>query len=220
MILKTTTRTDFANAPKFRAIVERGLRHGVSYAAVVLQEQMIKTMQVGGKARESVSVPGSPPVVQRGGLRNSITSGRGLGISAWAGANVPYAAILERGGAVWGKPRGHGYLTIPLTPAAARMRQVSGSLRNSPTKMRAVKTKNGKLFLVRVNKNKKAKLRPDDWLFILKKYIYIRPRPWAKPSLVAAGPRMLREFSRVAGGEIRGQVLGALRREVSGGGSK
>jgi hypothetical protein len=222
--LKTTVRTDFSRAPQFRAIVERGLRLGVSQAAVVLAAQMIKIMQTSSGARGKPSAPGTPPMVQRGGLWQSITSGSsvGQGISAWAGAQVPYAAKLERGGIV--RAKGDGYLTVPLNPAAARLRQVTiGSLKNSPTKMRVVKTKNGKLFLVASDKNQKrgtSKIHKNDWLFVLKRSIDIKARPWAKPSLTLAGPKMLREFSRVAGSEIRGQTLSALRREVSGGGNK
>jgi hypothetical protein len=157
-------------------------------------------------------------------MRRSITSGShvGSGIAAWAGANVPYARILETGGTV--RAKGNGYLTVPLSPAASRLRQVTvGSLKNSPTPMRLIKSKKGKLLLVAVDGNRLSGtklIKRDDLMFVLKKSITIRPRPWANPSVKLAGGRMLKEFARVAGSEIRGQTLGALRREVSGGGNK
>lgn len=204
--MSVTVKTDFSKAPRFRANVLSAVTLGVNRAAVILQGEMKQMIQRKG----AVSMPYTPPVYQRGTLQKSMKSGPMGPLAAWAGSTVKYGGFLERGVTI--TPKNVKYLPVPLNPAASRLLQVSaGGLKNGPTKMRVVKTKTGKLFLVAEEKNKKPgerKIAKGDWLFVLKKSVTIKPRPWASPAVVKAGPRMVAEFARTARAALRAGMIG------------
>lgn len=215
-------KTNFSKVPEFRAAVERGLKKGVAEAAVILQRQMKDILQNGaGGAREQRSLPNTPPMNQRGNLRRSMFTAPGPGLTAFAGSKEFYAGVLETGKTI--TPKNGKYLAVPMSPAGQRLSESTvGGLKNAPTKMKVIKAK-GKLFLVATESNTKKgsrKINAGAFLFVLKKSVTIKPRPWANPSVKLAASRMVAAFSRVAGGSIRSEVLSSLKRGVSGGGDK
>lgn len=174
---------------------------GVEAAAEVLAKSMKDTLATRGAAGGGLgsgaggampSSPGSPPAYQRGGLHRSIrhTQAQILGnrITAAAGTNLAYGASLDRGFTATAKG---GALLIPLQPEAYRLLE-RGMVRNNPN-IFMVKRQGKPPLLAR--KGARGSIVP---LFVLKKSVTVRPRPWLRPSLDRARIAMAVAFNRAA----------------------
>lgn len=196
------------NTPAFLQRTMGQVQAGVEAAAEQLSLAMKNTLATRGAGGGGLgsgaggampSSPGSPPAMQLGALHRSIgyTKGTVTGnrASAYAGENLSpnskpfaYGARLDRG--FTATARGGGLL-IPLQPEAARM------LRNNQVK------NNPQLFMVKrpgkppilARKGPRGAIVP---LFVLKKSVTVKPRPWLRPSLDRARAAMAQAFIRAA----------------------
>lgn len=177
---KVTMNVDTA---KLKAKLERAVNTGVNRAADVyeayIKDSFTKT-PVG-----THSAPGQPPGEQSNHLRKGIThtpAKNGRCIVHTSKAN--YAAMMEFGGTI--RAKSGGFLPIPLNLEAKRLQaRTKGGLRNSATPMHILRTKTGRLFLVKhlTRKGKNAtKLLGSQLMFILKKSVTIDARPYMKPA--------------------------------------
>lgn len=155
--------------------------------------------QHGGKS----SAPGSPPNVQSGFLRNSVTAVNandlGRPLAAAYGTNVPYGRYLEFGANVRGRP----WLTVPIHPDAKKAARRGIPARRLP--LRLIKTKT-QLLLIRDKKGKNA--RTEVW-FVLKRAVKIAARPWLGRSLNDNRVQISARINDVVSRKMRGiQVIG------------
>jgi hypothetical protein len=196
------------NSNAFMQRTMGNVRMGVEAAAEALAAAMKDTLSSRGGAGGglgsgaggvSPSSPGSPPAMQRGALHRSIGSTiatvKGSVVSARAGENLSrfpnrrqYGLSLDRG--FTATARG-GALLVPLQPEAHRLLE-RNMVRNNP-----------QLFMVRrpgkppllARKGPRGSIVP---LFVLKKSVTVKPRPWLRPSLDRARPAMAAAFIRAA----------------------
>lgn len=200
------------NSAAFLQRTRGQIAQGVEAAAEVLAKSMKDTLATRGAAGGGIgsgaggagpSSPGSPPAYQRGQLHRSIRSTKasvsGNRIAAAAGSmpsgqayrGLPpwaYGAALDRGFTATAKG---GALLIPLQPEAYRLLE-RGLVRNNPN-----------IFMVRrqgkppllARRGARGTIVP---LFVLKKTITVRPRPWLRPSLDRARIAMAAAFNRAA----------------------
>lgn len=196
----TVRIVDNSNAFMQRTMAQVGM--GVEAAAEALAAAMKNTLSSRGGAGGGLgsgaggampSNPGSPPAYQRGGLHRSIRSTKaqiiGNRASAYAGTSLKYGAHLEYG--AHPKAKGGGALLIPLQPEAHRLLE-RNMVRNNP-QLFMVKRPGKAPLLAR--KGPKGSIVP---LFVLKKSVVIKPRPWLRPSLDRARPAMAAAFVRAA----------------------
>lgn len=190
-------KVDFTNAAAFRAKVNRAVNNGLTAAARAAAKFAKIGMSRGG--RHVSSAPGTPPNVQRGTLRNSITHTRSVAFSASMGVpiNVPYGAIHEFGGTIY--PKSSRYLPVPVNVQAKRAMEVRGTPRGLdlvPIRSR------GRLFLV--PKPGRRGARRSGPVFALKSSVRIPPRPFLW-SAVAKNQRAIWSEARiVAANTMRG----------------
>lgn len=178
---------------------------GIEAAAEVLAKSMKDTLATRGAAGGGLgsgaggalpSSPGSPPAYQRGALHRSIKSTRATiannRVWAYAGTDLRYGMYLERGA----NPRASGRaLLIPLQPEAYRMLE-QDRVRNNPDLFMI--TRPGKApLLVRRNATGRGRSSYTP-LFVLKKSVVIKARPWMKPSLDRSRVAMTAAFVRAA----------------------
>lgn len=177
---KVTMTVDTA---KLKAKLERAVNTGVNRAADVyeafIKDSFTKT------AVGTHSAPGQPPGTQTGNLRRGITHTPAKnGKSIIHTSKAKYAAMMEFGGTI--RAKGGGFLPVPLNAEAKRLQAKStGGLRNSTVPMHILRTKTGRLFLVKhlTRKGKNAtKLIGSQLMFILKKSVTIAARPYMKPA--------------------------------------
>lgn len=186
------------NGPEFARRVEKGISDGLVNTSIRLQSEMIT--QLSGP---SPSKAGSPPGVDRGTLRRSITY-KASPRMAVIGTPLKYGWVQEFG-AVGGviRPRTVKALPVPLNYEAKRMlrtlsingRQVA-SLRSR--NLTYVPKKDGERvgFLVeKIVKNGKNKGEFRGAVFALRKSIKSRPRPWVRRSYAACKPDLTRIFA-------------------------
>jgi len=168
---------------KLKAKLERAVNTGVYRAALVyeayIKESMPKT------AVGTHSLPGKPPGEQDGILRNGIAASKPKnGKSIISTSKARYAAIMEFGGTI--RAKSGKFLPVPLNLEAKRLqKRTDGGLRNSATPLHVVRTKTGRLFLVKhlTRKSKNAtKLIGSQMMFILKKSVTIAARPYMRPA--------------------------------------
>lgn len=111
---------------------------------------------------------------------------------------LPYARIQHRGGTVM--KRRH-MLTIPLNPEAVRLRLRHKTLRSVPG-LTLIRTKSGKLFLVRIPKKRPSAAK---FLFLLKDQVVIPGHRYApsinEPRIRARVVRWLTRY--ITTGEVR-----------------
>ena len=202
--------TDFSKLPAFRARVIAGMNDGLTGAAIYLSGRMKASMQTKGKYLHSA--PGTPPNVQRGLLRRSITSTPGRGLRASAGTNVKYGIYLEKGAIIRAKGK---LLPVPVNPAAKRLRErTTGSLRSA--NLRFIKTSKGNKLLIGNRRERVSTVRNGQRLnlsgvpvFILKEVVVLKKRPWAVPAMRKNKAGIVRQFVTSARKSLTARLGGA-----------
>jgi hypothetical protein len=196
----TTTATYTSNRDHYKAIVVRGLNRGVGAAAARLASGMKSIMSRG--PRGTSSAPGTPPNVQGSQLWNSMKSTPGRALTAYAGSNLPYAAIHDRAEAYRRiiRPRNVRMLPVPLGEQGREARRQLGSASVRTLDLVPIKSRAGNIVLI-----PRGGGAP---LFVLKSYVRLPRRPWAMPAVRASARAMLAAFQREARKSIRGDVTG------------
>ncbi len=175
--------------PEVLRKLHEAARKLVAASAVVLQDEIRRQLGRGS----SPSAPGSPPGVLTGFLRRSIE----IDLSrigephpkARVGSTAPYAAIHEFGGVV--TPKTAGALAVPIGIAGRRAaRDAGGSIRS--LNLQAIKRPGRPTLLVRPGPRKS--MVP---LFVLKQSITLPPRPYIRPAVALARPRIVERFRGV-----------------------
>lgn len=178
----------------------------VDRASIDLQNEIKQVLTTGGASNIGsggrASKPGGPPAVDTGSLRRSIQVDRSKlseDLRNRVGTNLKYGRIQEFGGVV--RAKSVKALPVPLTPEAkVLLRRTSGSIRS--LNLTPIKTKKGDLLLVRMKPGRKIAQKHgggtrEAWepLFILKKSVRLPARPYLRPALAAALPRMRQRFT-------------------------
>jgi phage gpG-like protein len=132
------------------------------------------------------SSPGSAPANSSGTLMRSITTvdvtTDPLKPHSRVGTNVEYSRIQEYGGRIQAK-KGK-FLAVPVGIAGRRAaREANGNLRSLDLTL--LRARNGKLMLVKWMGKKGGKGSHYLILFILKKSVYLPPRPYMRPAYEA-----------------------------------
>jgi len=183
----------FVNAVK-TACNDGALGAGVAVAGLAKR----KIQRLG---RFTASTPGTPPASKRGQLRNSIQAQRSKKpMTAVIGAGVFYGGVLETGN--WGKPitaKTTKYLPVPINDAAKRLHETKGTQSLRAFNMRLIKPMFGRQALlvgdagVRTQQyvtdsagKRRTVIRKDQPVFVLKRSITIKPRPFLVPALKEA----------------------------------
>lgn len=188
---------DWSKLQPFVNAVKTACNDGALGAGDAVAVLAIKKIQKIG--RLTSSAPGTPPASRRGKLRESIQAQQSSKpMTAIIGAGQPYGGVLETGN--WGRPitpKKGKYLPVPVNDAAKRWREANGtqSLKTLDTKLIF---RGRKMFLlgmagVRTELNvtdtkgvRRKKVRKDQPLFVLKRSITIKPRPFLVPALKEA----------------------------------
>lgn len=189
------------NTPAFLQRTMGQVQAGVAASAEVLSRSMKDTLATRGGSGGGLgsgaggampSMPGSPPAYQRGWLHRSIHATNatitGSRVSSLVGTNLKHGASLDRG--FTATARGGGLL-IPLQPEAHRLLE-RNLVRNNP-QLFMVKRPGKPPILAR--KGPRGAIVP---LFVLKKSVTVKPRPWLRPSLDRARAAMAQAFMRAA----------------------
>ena len=192
----TTTATYASNRDHYKAIVVRGLNRGVGAAASRLASGMKSIMSRLPKGTSSA--PGTPPNRQDNTLANSMQSTPGQNLTAYAGSNLPYARIQDRGGII--RPRNVRMLPVPLGVEGKKARKQLGTNSVRTLDLVPIKSRAGNIVLI-----PRGGGAP---LFVLKSYVRLPRRPWAMPAVRASARAMLAAFQREARKSIRGDVTG------------
>ena len=196
---------------RVRGAMERAL----TKSAVIVQQEVQLQLSKRGRQPSHGAAPapvGQPPGVRTGHLRRSWQMGNQMGsrdktaIRAAVnprirvGSNLAYARIHELGGVISAKKG--GYLTIPLNRQAEVLLREHGSTRNIPGLFRV-----GNALARKTGKSGKLQ-----FLFALKRSIKIPKRPYVRPAIRAAGPKVVQAFAAalksipgagVVGGSVR-----------------
>lgn len=189
-----------------RRHVERAASVGILACASIVAESARASMTKGGRIGSrhySPSAPGSPPAVQSGHLRRSITARNTSAYTAVAGTRVPYGRHLEYGAVI--RPRKGRYLAVPVSTEARRAAAGGRSARTVPGLK--VITPRGKDPLLVRPRGKDA----FDVMYALRRESRIAARPWLAPAMyrvrgslqsvfVGAARRVLATSLGVAGG--------------------
>lgn len=154
-----------------------------------------------GSVRFFSSRPGTPPNIQRNGLRKSMQVQASGKLTAIVGSSAFYGWIQESGNE--GRPitaKKTKYLPVPINPAARRLMERKGeqSLRAMGT-FRLIKPLFGKNALLIGDKKQRANISYDgadgkrkekniggEPVFVLKKSIRLPKRPFMAPALKRA----------------------------------
>ena len=197
------------NVDKFQAALVPAINKGLTAAALVCAEQARELL-----SGPSPSAPGSPPGVDTGHLRNSIShvspEAAGTPLKAHFGTAVFYGRHLEFGAYI--KPKQAKYLAIPVDRGLAQKLQrgankahgtsgFSYGVRNIPGLKYIPPGKGskpgygGKLVMARSSKvhvrgqKNGRKVSAGATAFILKDFVIIRKRPWIMQSALMAAPK-------------------------------
>lgn len=208
--MKVTGITFTIDRDKLKRSLGVAINRGVTDAAVVYVNGIKKSMSK--KGRFVHSAPGSPPNVQRGGLFNDIAkTPTKNGQSIVHTSNNKYAKGLEYGITIRAKPG--KALPVPVGKAGMRILESSGKggLKNSGIHMTMIKRRGKPPLLVRhiVSKGKNSsRLRGSEILFVLKKSVTIKPRPFMAPAERSATlyAQAVAAFEAGASAEIRRAV--------------
>jgi len=221
----------FDKLPQFTALVLEACNKGLTRAAGALSEKMKEGMSKG--APRTASAPGSPPNVQRGGLRNSIHGTQGVDLKAAAGSGIGYALTQERGGVITAKNT--KMLPIPVNAAAQRLLEKFGSattyyngvsgtswsrspgLRYSGVQLHVIPRK-GKPPLLVGNQGGRRSIAIQRGagalngvpVFVLKRSIKLPARPWALPALNKNKAHILNQFNLGAAAIVRRGIRSAI----------
>ena len=194
---------------KFKGALDAAVNTGVNRAAKVyeafIKDSFTKT------AVGTHSAPGQPPGTQSNTLRGGIKASPAVNGKAFIHTSgTKYAAIMEFGGTV--RAKSGGFLPIPLNPEARNLQKnTAGGLRNAATPMHVMRTKTGRLFLVKhlTRKGKGVtRLTGSKLMFILKKSVTIQARPYLRPAEANAAlyVKAAKAFEAGARAEIRKAV--------------
>lgn len=147
--------------------------------------------------RFASSPEGSPPSIKRGGLRNSIQVQASGQLASVVGSNIKYGAVHEFGGAI--KAKNVRFLPVPVNDAARRLHESKGMQSLRAYSMRLIVPMFGKQALlvgdagVRTQQyvtgadgKRKTIIRKDQPVFVLKKSIRVKKRPFMAPALARA----------------------------------
>ena len=179
----------------WRARINAACNAGLTAAVEVAADTVARSM--GSDHGGAPSAPYSPPNSQSGNLLNSIHYASpdrlGTPLKAAFGSNAEYAKILEFGGTITAKRT--KYLPVPVNKAAKDMlrRAMGESLRGQNLKLIVAK---GKAMLV--EKTRTGREKKSGAVFVLKRSIYIAPRPLFRPVISTAGPAMTAAFKVAA----------------------
>jgi hypothetical protein len=177
---------------KLQGLVEEATWAGLEMASIAVVQRVKNSFTKLPKG--TPSPVGKPPSVQNDTLRGGITHfhARGSNVAYVHTSGAPYARIQEFGGVINAKPG--KFLPVPISNAARRVRAGTkgASLKTSGTPMRIVRTKTGKLMLVRDLGGRSAR---TEVLFVLKRQVRMPARPYMGP--IARDPRTLAAMIRV-----------------------
>lgn len=183
----TSVRLNFDGLLNFERAVAAGLSAGLDAASQVIAGEMKRGFSK--TARGVASAPGTPPGVQRGGLRNSIAVAKSGALSRRVGTNLPYGRIQEFGGTI--RARG-GAMVVPIGPKGRRLLESGVNLRSLD--MWTLR-RPGKAPLLVMIDAAKGSITP---LFALVPSVTLPARPWARPALARSTPKMRAAFMRYA----------------------
>lgn len=188
------------------ARIQLAALHGVARGAIMLQDNVVaKLSRVASNvgAGGHPSPPGSPPGQNTGALARSIqavdVTKTPMKPTYRVGTKLIYARIQEYGGRIRAK-KGK-FLPVPVGVDGKRaMRDAKGNLRSLNLKL--VRTKAGQLLLVKELKigdkaakgSKKEKFAQTKILFVLKKQVYLPPRPYFRPAYAETSKEIQKEI--------------------------
>lgn len=172
---------------KFMQKVTQKVLGAIAISAIELQETIrgklnLASSNIGSGGHPST--PGNPPAKRTGALARSIQAvnitKNPLMPTYRVGTNNVYARIQEYGGRIRAK-KGK-FLPIPVGVEGQRAaKAANGDIRK--LNLRLVRTKGGKLLLVKDEAGtKKGKGARSQILFVLKKEVYLPPRPYIRPA--------------------------------------
>ena len=166
-------RTRFENnSVRFNRVVFDALNHGLTRGAIHLSRFMGDGMQRLGRWQSSA--PGTYPNRQTARLRNSIRAIPSTRLRSAAGAEAKRGLYMERGATI--TPKRVRAIAVPLNREARRLRESMKNLRNA--NLVAIKIR-GRTFLCKPTQRG----RKLEAMFVLRPFVRILPRPWARPSL-------------------------------------
>lgn len=182
--------------------IKRKVTVAVKKSAIELETDIKNRLNLGNSSISAGGIgspAGSPPFNKSGTLMRSIThvdkTINPLQPTYRVGTNLVYAGIQEYGGRIQAK-KGK-FLAIPVGVDGQRAaRDAKGDIRS--LNLRLVKTKNGKLLLVKnlapgmkaVKGGAASKYGETKILFVLKKSVYLPPRPYMRPAYAAMKPKI------------------------------
>lgn len=216
----TTTYT--FKRQEFRALLQRAADAGALAAAIVCRDTAAELLN-----GPSPSAPGSSPGKDTGHLASSVAAvgpaQTGIPGKAAFGTNVPYGRHLEFGAFI--TPKHSKYLAVPvdrmlvsklqgikrsfLFSYLQRTRNIPG-LRYVPPRKGA--NNGGRLVLenrirginVRGPKKKTRTAQAGTTVFVLKRSVVLKPRPWILRAAWQAAPEARSKFQQVAMDVLKG----------------
>lgn len=160
-------------------VLRPAVREGLGRAGAALDRQI----RINLNANASPSAPFDFPGKDTGQSGRSISYAVVGDDRVRVGTNLAHLRHLEYGYTA------RGNVTVPLTPEAKRMRRRHRTLRER-NDLVFIKTPRA-AFLV---KNVGGKNARTEFLFVLKKSVTVRPRPWARRSLDMAREKIATAF--------------------------
>lgn len=178
--------------------LRKEVRAAIHASAINLQDRIQEKLNLHSSSLTSggvASPPGSPPGNRTGELSRSIQTVEDTKdpnkIVFRVGSKVKYARIQEFGGRIVAKRK--KFLPIPIGIAGAQaMKRAKGNLRN--LKLRVLRTAEGKLFLVKDNKESKRRGQTFKVLFKLVKSVVLPARPYFRPAIAEHRIALRQEF--------------------------
>ena len=178
-------------------------------AAVVVQAEIQKQLSKHGSGKYGAASPaGEPPGARTGALKRNIQiddSDVNSKLQIRVGSNLPYARIQEVGGTITAKGK---KLTVPIGEEGRRLAaRAGGNLRSLNLKL--MFGRGGRMFLgKRHGWDYRPTWRPGPafWhrrvprfipVFALMDSVVLPPRPYMRPGLAAAHPKMLKAFDKI-----------------------
>lgn len=191
----------------FMRKVTQSVSKAVAGSAIELQEEIQHQLSLKSSSITSggtPSLPGLPPALNTGALRRSIVAKNitteQLKPTWRVGTNLIYARIQEFGGYIHAKKS--KFLTIPLGVDGRRAaRNAKGNIRSLNLTFLVV---NGKPFLGKFLKRAKAAIFKP--LFILKKKVYLPPRPYMRPARIQHEPKLRADITAAIAWALKGYL--------------
>ncbi len=196
--------------------LSRNVLNTVKAGAIELQTAIREKLNQHNSSLTSgnaASLPGSPPGNQTGKLANSIqavdVTKDALHPHWRVGTDLPYSAIQEYGGRI--RAAKGKFLAVPVGPDGRRAaREANGDIRR--LNLRLIRTKAGKLLLVKTlyKREKAAKgskgVTSDQTviLFVLKKEVYLPPRPYFRPVAAEKLPGVQAKVNKAVASALEG----------------